>query len=165
MDGKMRTNADADGRLADGGAMEDAVQEGDQIRDTDIVFECSHCGKSLAIDYRAAGLTIPCTDCKRIIDVPIPEGMELGDLDVSAEDVRGRNIRLRDALGGAQGRLKALEATVKELRSERAAQDQARMEHIERWDRLRQESTHLRKAVKEMSESFERMSQILSKSL
>ena len=158
MDGKMKTDAREDGQVVEAGA------GADEIRDTDIVFECPHCGKSLAIDYRAAGLTIPCTDCRRIIEVPIPEGMELGDLDVSEEDVRGRNIHLRDALEEAQGRLKALEATVKELRSERAAQDSARMEKIERWDKLRQEAVNLRKAVKQMSESFENMSQLLSKS-
>jgi len=50
----------------------DAVVELDlhQVPDTDIVFECPHCGKSHAIDQRGAGLVIPCTDCRQPITVP-----------------------------------------------------------------------------------------------
>ena len=32
-----------------------------EIRDTDIVFDCPHCGKNLVIDYRGAGLQINCS--------------------------------------------------------------------------------------------------------
>ena len=36
---------------------------GTVIRDTDIVFDCPHCGHNLAIDYRGAGLQIECVNC------------------------------------------------------------------------------------------------------
>ena len=52
-----------------------------EIRDTDIVFDCPHCGKNLVIDYRGAGLQINCTECGEPALVPIPDGMELNDLD------------------------------------------------------------------------------------
>ena len=52
------------------------------IRDTDIVFDCPHCGKSLVIDYRGAGLQISCSECGETVLVPIPDGMELNDLDL-----------------------------------------------------------------------------------
>lgn len=47
----------------------------------DIVFDCEHCGKSLVIDVRGAGLKIQCPECKGDISVPIPEGIELSDID------------------------------------------------------------------------------------
>ena len=45
-----------------------------EIRDTDIVFDCPHCGKNLVIDYRGAGLQINCSSCGESVLVPIPDG-------------------------------------------------------------------------------------------
>ena len=42
--------------------IEDNAQE-TEIRDTDIAFDCPHCGKNLVIDYRGAGLEIKCSAC------------------------------------------------------------------------------------------------------
>ena len=86
--------------------MGDQVNNGeDGILDTDIVFDCTFCGKSLAIDYRAAGLSVPCSDCGKLVAIPIPDGMELTDLDSTA---RGRipskaaaRFLLRELLGNA----------------------------------------------------------------
>lgn len=43
--------------LTDAAAAEEA-DGATEIRDTDIVFDCPHCGHNLAIDYRGAGLQI-----------------------------------------------------------------------------------------------------------
>ena len=51
--------------------------DGADIRDTDIVFDCPHCGKNLVIDYRGAGLQINCSECGESVLVPIPDGMVL----------------------------------------------------------------------------------------
>ena len=53
-----------------------------EIRDTDIVFDCPHCGHNLAIDYRGAGLQINCVNCGESVLVPIPDGMKIDDLDL-----------------------------------------------------------------------------------
>ncbi len=58
-----------------------------EIRDTDINFDCPHCGKNLVIDYRGAGLQINCSQCGKSVLVPIPDGMELGDLDLDVGEV------------------------------------------------------------------------------
>jgi len=42
----------------------------DQIPATDIIFDCPHCGKSLSIDRKGAGLAILCTTCHQRITVP-----------------------------------------------------------------------------------------------
>ena len=57
------------------------------IRDTDIVFDCPHCGKNLVIDYRGAGLQISCSECGETVLVPIPDGMELNDLDLDPGEI------------------------------------------------------------------------------
>ena len=58
-----------------------------EIRDTDIVFDCPHCGKNLVIDYRGAGLQINCSECGEPVLVPIPDGMELHDLDLDPGEI------------------------------------------------------------------------------
>ncbi|MBR4354566.1 MAG: hypothetical protein IKP97_04625 [Kiritimatiellae bacterium] len=58
-----------------------------EIRDTDIVFDCPQCGKSLVIDYRGAGLTINCSDCGTPVLVPIPDGMDIKDLDLDSGEI------------------------------------------------------------------------------
>ncbi len=62
-------------------------QEGADIRDTDIVFECPNCAKQLVIDYRGAGLQIDCSSCGTRVLVPIPDGMEIADLDLDAGEI------------------------------------------------------------------------------
>ena len=56
--------------------------DGTEIGDDDIVFDCPHCGKGLCINYRGAGLQIECSGCHEQVLVPIPDGMELADLDM-----------------------------------------------------------------------------------
>lgn len=51
----------------------------------DIVFDCVHCGKSLAIAVQGAGLNMKCPECGGDIYVPIPEGLELSDIDKSLD--------------------------------------------------------------------------------
>jgi len=58
-----------------------------EIRDTDIVFDCPQCGKSLVIDYRGAGLQINCSECGEPVLVPIPDGMQLADLDLDPGEI------------------------------------------------------------------------------
>ena len=95
--------------------MADTPNETAEIKETDIVFDCPHCGKSLAIDYRGAGLTIPCTDCGQEVEVPIPEGMELTDIDSSDEEQEVRILNLRRSLAAAEFRVEQLEAQVAAL--------------------------------------------------
>lgn len=97
--------------------MAEPIEQSSEIRETDIVFDCPHCGKSLAIDYRGAGLTIPCTDCGKDVEVPIPEGMELADIDSSDEEQEIRILNLRRSLAAAEFRIEQLEAQVSELGS------------------------------------------------
>lgn len=109
--------------------MIDATDANSEIKETDIIFDCPECGKSLAIDYRGAGLTIKCSDCGSDVQVPIPEGMEIEDLDSTIEDQEIRIIQLRRSLVLAQDRISALEEEVEDLsrRRDRLERDRSGM--------------------------------------
>lgn len=96
------------------------------VKDTDIVFDCPYCSKSLAIDYRGAGLTIQCSDCGADVQVPIPDGMEIADLDNSNEELETQLVNLRRALAQAQHRIRMLEEEVDELSARRAHLERSR---------------------------------------
>jgi transcription elongation factor Elf1 len=64
---------------------------------SDILFECGQCGKSLAIDCRGAGLNVHCPECDSELEVPIPEGFDLAELDKAISDsaVADREVRVQ----------------------------------------------------------------------
>ena len=89
---------------------EDADEDtGTVIRDTDIVFDCPHCGHNLAIDYRGAGLQIECVNCGESVLVPIPDGMKIDDLDIEPGEILKQLFAARRNLQRAEGRIEELE--------------------------------------------------------
>ena len=101
-----------DERLSDGGDV--------QINDTDIVFDCPHCGHNLCIDYRGAGLQITCSECGEAVLVPIPDGMKIDDLDLDPGEILKQLFATRRNLQRAEARAEALEAKLVEA-SEKVA--------------------------------------------
>lgn len=89
--------------------------ESEGIRDTDIVFDCPHCGKNHVIDYRGAGLPIDCSDCGQEILVPIPEGMELTDLDMDVGEALKQLFATRRNYQKAEAKVEALKARLVQL--------------------------------------------------
>ena len=83
--------------------------EGTVIRDTDIVFDCPHCGHNLAIDYRGAGLQIECVNCGESVLVPIPDGMKIDDLDIEPGEILKQLFAARRNLQRAESRITELE--------------------------------------------------------
>ena len=80
------------------------------IQDTDIVFDCPHCGHNLAIDYRGAGLQINCTNCGEAVLVPIPTGMDISDLDLEPGEILKQLFATRRLLQKAEKRADRLQA-------------------------------------------------------
>ena len=87
-----------------------ANDDGVQIKDTDIVFDCPHCGHNLCIDYRGAGLQITCSECGEAVLVPIPDGMKIDDLDLDPGEILKQLFATRRNLPRAEARAEALEA-------------------------------------------------------
>ena len=104
-------------------SLETQSADGAEIRDTDIVFDCPQCGKNLVIDYRGAGLEINCSECGASVLVPIPDGMQIADLDLDpgeilkqlfatrrnyqkaelkVQELKTRLLHLQEALGAMQ---------------------------------------------------------------
>ena len=83
--------------------------DGTEIRETDIVFDCPHCGHSLAIDYRGAGLQITCSECGEPVLVPIPDGMKIDDLDVEPGEILKQLFAARRNLQKSERRIEELE--------------------------------------------------------
>ena len=104
----------------------DATEDA-EIRPTDILFNCPHCGHSLCIDCRGAGLLTNCTECSKEILVPIPEGMNVEDLDLTKDQTIGQLFYTRRMLSRAEQRISDLEEVVTSLRERRSAMEKARM--------------------------------------
>ena len=86
-----------------------------EIRDTDIVFDCPHCGKNLVIDYRGAGLQINCSSCGEPVLEPIPDGMELTDLDLDPGEILKQLFATRRNYQKAELKIQALKARLVQL--------------------------------------------------
>ena len=89
---------------------EEEVEIETEIRDTDIVFDCPHCGHNLAIDYRGAGLQINCTNCGEAVLVPIPNGMDISDLDLEPGEILKQLFATRRLLQKAESRADKLQS-------------------------------------------------------
>jgi predicted RNA-binding Zn-ribbon protein involved in translation (DUF1610 family) len=95
--------------------LETQSAEGADIRDTDIVFDCPHCGKTLVIDYRGAGLQINCSECGESVLVPIPSGMELNDLDLDPGEILKQLFATRRNYQKAELQIQALKSRLVSL--------------------------------------------------
>ncbi len=89
--------------------------EGTEIRDIDIVFDCPHCGKNLVIDYRGAGLEINCSQCGKSVLVPIPDGMELNDLDLDPGEILKQLFATRRNYQKAELKIQLLKTRLTQL--------------------------------------------------
>lgn len=134
--------------------MADISHDASEIKDTDIIFDCQHCGKSLAIDYRGAGLYIPCTDCGKNVAVPIPEGMELSDIDSSDEEQEIRILHLRKSLAAAEFRIEQLERELADLGDRRDVLETDRSQHATRWDTVARKVAVIEKAMLDISKAL-----------
>ena len=120
------------------------VDESDgEINDNDIVFDCPHCGHGLVINYRGAGLIINCTECNEPVQVPIPDGMELADLDQEPEELQSQIRNLRRALYKAEEHGRELENVVISLKERRTALERDRVTQLHRLAEIRSAFEHV----------------------
>ena len=133
------------------------------IKDTDIIFDCPLCGKSLAIDYRGAGLSIPCTDCGKNVQVPIPAGMDISDLDSTDEEQEIRIINLRNTLADSKDRVRALEVELSELNRRRTSLESGKSDSMYRFGTIVEEVDIMRKHLQDIATALEKISAEASK--
>ena len=104
--------------------LETQSADGAEVRDTDIVFDCPHCSKTLVIDYRGAGLQINCSECGKDVLVPIPDGMELTDLDMDPGEILKQLFATRRNYQKAETRVQGLKARLVSLQETLAVMQQ-----------------------------------------
>jgi uncharacterized Zn finger protein (UPF0148 family) len=123
-----------------------------EIAETDILFECPQCAKSLAIDWRGAGLMITCPDCGTRIQVPEPDedhvlsdaGLDNADVE-SRHDVHIRN--LTEALNHSREKIVQLMASLDETRKRRSSLEKMRVEQLVRMERVSAEMAVIQSAL------------------
>ncbi len=101
--------------------------DNDEIRATDIVFDCPVCGHNLAIDFRGAGLQITCVECGSPVQVPIPDGMKVDDLDLSTGELLSQLFQTRRMLQKIEQHVSELEETLNSVKLRRTELERARM--------------------------------------
>mgnify|MGYP000944860277 CR=1 len=141
--------------MADNSGEPIAENTADDIKTTDIVFDCPYCEKNLAIDYRGAGLVVTCPDCKSKVQVPIPDGMEVTDFDVTDEDREIHIIQLRQLIAESQKRAADLEAEVQALKMRRDSLEQIRSENTVRFEIISREIDNLQHSLKRIVDAVE----------
>jgi ribosomal protein S27E len=105
---------------------------GDEIKATDIVFDCPHCGHNLAIDYRGAGLQINCVECGNTVLVPIPDGMKIDDLDLSPGELLTQLFQTRRMLVKCEQRVSELEEALASVKARRTELEKSRITTLHR---------------------------------
>ncbi|MBO7654032.1 MAG: hypothetical protein J6U40_03840 [Kiritimatiellae bacterium] len=103
-----------------------------EIRPTDIVFDCPHCGHNLCIDYRGAGLQTNCVECGAAVLVPIPDGMKIDDLDLNPGELLTQLFQTRRMLQEARDKIAEMEDTINDLKLRRSELEKSRLATLHR---------------------------------
>jgi transcription elongation factor Elf1 len=130
-----------------------------EIRETDIVFDCKYCSKSLAIDYKGAGLNIPCSDCGKMVEVPIPEGMDISDIDKSDEEMEIVILNLRKSLAAAESKVASLDEDVDELNSRRQSLEKLRSDTVYKFGSVAEQISIVQKALDDIANAIRKISE------
>ena len=127
-----------------------------EVREGDILFECPYCAKSMAIETAGAGLMVPCANCGRPVQVPIPDaatpeapiGAGVSPAANGGVDDPYAVIRQLDsALVMANEQVDRLMGEKEALQERRAFLEQVRISNAERMDRITAELSTVQKAL------------------
>lgn len=154
---------DANGDSLNSELAMDSIDE--NIRDTDIVFDCPHCGHGLVIDNRGAGLVITCAECGKPVQVPIPEGMDISDLDQGPEGLQLQIRTLRNALLKAENRERELQKLVSGISERKATLERARMNQLRRITEMHAAVERVQKQLSESANTLTRLTELLREEL
>ncbi|MCL1887506.1 MAG: hypothetical protein FWF96_01370 [Kiritimatiellaeota bacterium] len=150
-----------DEAAAQAGARDDDGVDVD-ITPSDIVFECPNCGHVIVIDYRGAGLMVCCPECNNGVEVPIPGGMNVSDLDKSPEELFGLVLQARRALGKAEQRVAELEAVVASLTERRTTLERAHAAMLRKSAELTANCHTLHQKLSEAAVTVTRMNHVIA---
>jgi hypothetical protein len=163
-DGISTINADEDVEAAEQAidpSMQDVTPQ-EEIRSTDIIFNCPVCGSSLAIDYRGAGLQINCTQCGSPVQVPIPSGMDVSDLDLSSGELLVQLFQTRSTLLKRDQQVTELTQVIESLKARRGELERNRMNTLHRYAELAHMCQSISRSQAEITGTLSRMVALIS---
>ncbi len=128
--------------------------DADQIPESDIQFDCPHCGKHLSIDPRGAGLVIICPDCEKHVSVPIPEGLDIEDIDATPEELSFRLRTSKTTIVKLQQQVLSLQQQVEELTKFKKAALEEAAEVASRRRIFKANIMHIAKLEKQLEEAI-----------
>ena len=125
-----------------------------EIREGDILFDCPHCGKNMAIEAAGAGLMVACAGCGKAVQVPIPDAATpeaavappprpAGE----GEDPQATIRQLDAALAMANQQVDRLMAEKEALQERRAFLEQIRVSSQARFEQVAQELSTVQDAL------------------
>lgn len=125
------------------------------IREGDILFDCPYCGKNMAIEAAGAGLMVPCANCGKAVQVPIPDAgtPEAPVVAVphpvpdEGEDPQTTIRQLDAALTMANQQLDRLVAEKEALQERRAFLEQTRIANANRLEQIASELAGMQDAL------------------
>ncbi len=124
-----------------------------EIREGDILFDCPHCGKSMAIEAAGAGLMVPCAGCGRAVQIPIPDSetpaapVPAAPLPRPDDDPREVIRQLDSALGMANQQIDQLMGEKEALQERRAFLEQLRIANGLRYEQIAAELARVQEAL------------------
>lgn len=141
----------------------DEPEKSDDVRATDIVFNCPHCEHSLAIDRDCAGITLPCPECRHDIIVPLEstaseepsagESDEVPPLDeLSIAEALSRIAELENELALKNDQIKTLMTELEELRFRRTYLEKARSENSRMVLNISSQLSVLQSSIEQLNE-------------
>ena len=116
-----------------------------EISATDVIFECTFCSKSLAIDRRAAGMAIFCPDCDEEIVVPPTSQLPGEDRIELTPDQRIDSMS--NALQESHADIRRLSAHLAEVTKRRKYLEQVRTNNMKRMEHIAEELTLMQSAI------------------
>ena len=135
----------------------DEAKDALEVSNGDIVFDCPHCGKSLAIDPRGAGLIIACPDCSQQVQVPgLPLEERAGgeaaegtpeDALPAAHAAAGDPEDMAAALEASHTKIARLVESLEEVRERRRYLEQLRTANIARFKQIGKELETIQHAM------------------
>lgn len=130
---------------------------------SDIMFECPKCGKGLVIDCRGAGLNIRCPQCDNEMEVPIPEGLDLTELDkrITAEETLEENVKAvrmapgDEASGAESAQIKQLQNELEAVKAQRQYISQRHEEMLKALKTVHRQIIDFRQALEDINRMIE----------
>jgi len=120
-----------------------------QVLEQDIVFECPHCSKSMAIDPRGAGYVITCPQCTNQMTVPHPQPQRPrshGNIS-AAVGMQAPVGDLSQALMESSAKVKELTERLREVTARRKYLEHVHSRSSERIEKVRQEFSVIQGAL------------------